>query len=109
MISVQTSTTVARPVIAERSTIQLAPKIAPSPTVEVSIARPLRPAVEDPVGEARKQLDKAAGADRRHDKEQQHRPNPGVPVGVGERVDCTGRRSCLRGKDATRPLSYGTS
>src|SRR5262244_683355 len=43
MIRVQTSTTLASPVIAERSTIQLAPQIAPSPTVEVSIAKPCGP------------------------------------------------------------------
>jgi hypothetical protein len=45
----------------------------------------LRPAVEDPVGEAGKQLDKAARADRRHDKEQQHRSDPGMPAGITRR------------------------
>ena len=43
MIRVQTSTTLASPVIAERSTIQLAPQIEPSPTVEVKIAKPCGP------------------------------------------------------------------
>ena len=62
----------------------------------------LRAAVEDAVGKAGEQLDKAARADRRHREEQQHRRDAGMPAGIGIGFE-RGAHRVLRG--AHRQLS----
>ncbi len=56
----------------------------------------LRPAREDAVGKAGEEFDKAARANRRHDKQEQQRPDAGMAGGVGVGLD--------RGADRVLPL-----
>jgi hypothetical protein len=98
IIKVLPSTSWVSPAIAGRNSIQPAPQIAPSPTVEVIGRQTLRPAPEDAVGKAGKQLDKAACSDRGDREQQQHRRDAGMTAGIAIRLG-RGLQNTLRRGD----------